>query len=263
MILNRILIILIAFFICTLPASAERLEVASDAPGWMHLGAGLLLFAHIGGGAIGMISGPVAILSRKGGIVHRSAGKVFLVSMFISYSIGAAVAPFLTTGQRVNFVAGVMALYLLITSWLAATRRDPKIGITEYAGLAFAIAIAAAGFWFMHVGANHPSGTVDGAPPDAFRLFVLVGVIAAAGDLHVIMRRSISGVSRISRHLWRMCMSLFIASASFLYGQEQVLPDWVVGSLLQSIPVFFPLAAILIWMVLVRIRKKEPTFSAP
>lgn len=259
-ILHTFKVIAILFFtlsIFALPAAAEQLEIASDAPMWKHAGAFLLLFAHIGGGAIGMISGPVAILSPKGGIVHRLSGKIFFFSMFLCYAVGAAVAPFLATGQRVNFVAGVMALYLLVTSWLAATRRDPKVGAIEYAGFVCAIFIVAAGLWFMHLGANDASGSVDGAPPDVYQIFILVGLVAALGDLHVILRRSIRGVSRILRHLWRMCMSLFIASASFLFGQEQMLPNWLVGSPLQSIPVFFPLAAILIWIALIQFQKNK------
>lgn len=234
------------------PASATKLEVDAAAPLWMHIGAGVLLYLHIGGGALGILSGTVAIFSRKGEAIHRTAGKVFFVSMLVCYVVAVAVAPFLADGQRPNFIAGVMALYLLWTSWLAATRREPLVGVIEYAGLAVAVLIAAAGALFIHLGANDPSGTVDGSPPQAFTLFLIVGVIAALGDMHVIVRRSITGVSRISRHLWRMCMSLFIASGSFFFGQEQMLPDWLRGSLLQSIPVFLPLGAILIWLVWVR-----------
>ena len=251
--IRTVIIILFASFALSLiPAHATKLEISPEAPLWQHVGADLLLLLHIGGGALGMVAGMMAILSPKGQPIHRAAGNLFFVSMFVCYSIGAVVAPFLTDGQRVNFIAGVMALYLLITSWLAATRRVPRIGSIEYIGLVVAIIIALCGFLFMQIAANHPSGTVDGSPHQAFILFIIVGIISALGDMNVIWRQAITGVSRISRHLWRMCMSLFIATGSFFFGQEQVLPDWLVGSVFQSAPVFFPLVAIPVWLVLVR-----------
>ncbi|ESQ74528.1 hypothetical protein [Asticcacaulis sp. AC402] len=111
-----------------------------------------------------------------------------------------------------------------------ARLRAPKVGWIEYGGLATALAIVAAGGLFMWQGANDPSGTVDGSPPQAFALFIVAGLFAASGEIHVIIRRSIAGVSRISRHLWRMCMSLFIASGSFFLGQQQTLPPAMVGT---------------------------------
>jgi hypothetical protein len=256
--LNRILICAaVVTVLLAGPAMAETLKAAPDAPIWMHWGATLLLVLHIGGGTLGMLSGATAILSPKGRPVHRAAGKVFFASMFATYAVGAGVAPFLTTGQRPNFVAGILALYLLITAFLAARRRDPKVGWIEYGGLVVALGVVAAGGLFMWQGANDPSGTVDGSPPQAFVLFMVAGLFAAAGEIHVIVRSSISGVSRISRHLWRMCMSLFIASGSFFLGQQQVLPKAMVGTFWQLAPVVFPLLAILIWLVVEHLPRKD------
>lgn len=252
----RLLFLILAASAMAAPAIAETLKPAPDAPVWMHWGAALLLWLHIGGGTLGLLSGTVAVLSPKGRPVHRAAGKVFFVSMFIAYAVGAGVAPFLETGQRPNFVAGILALYLLVTAWLAAKRRDPVVGFIEYGGLAIALSVVAAGAYFMMQGMRDPSGTVDGSPPQAFVLFIVTGLLAAGGELHVVLRRTITGVSRISRHLWRMCMSLFIASGSFFLGQQQILPEAVRGSLWQFGPVIFPLAAAVLWLVIEHLPKK-------
>jgi len=58
-------------------AQAEVLEAPPGAPLWQQLGAKALLFLHIGGGTLGMLSGPAALLSRKGDALHRRAGKIF------------------------------------------------------------------------------------------------------------------------------------------------------------------------------------------
>lgn len=258
----RMMQVAVLLALCAAPAFADNLTARPGDPGWMHLGAALLLYGHIAGGAVGLVSGTAAILTPKGKPLHRLAGKVFFVSMFIAYAIGAGVAPFLDEGQRPNFVAGVMALYLLVTAWMAAKRRDPEVGWPECAGLAVALSVLAMGLIFMRQASLDPSGTVDGSPPQAFILFTVIGAFAVLGDLHVIMRRKIAGVSRIARHLWRMCLSLFIASGSFFLGQQQALPEFVRGGWLQYGPVLFPLAAILIWMVLVRLPPRRRRAAA-
>lgn len=64
-------VLLASFALLTGSAGAERLMVDPAAPAWMHIGAAALLYTHIGGGAVGMVSGTTAILSPKGRTVHR------------------------------------------------------------------------------------------------------------------------------------------------------------------------------------------------
>jgi uncharacterized membrane protein len=233
-------------------ALANNLEAGPGDPVWMHLGAKTLLWAHIAGGAIGMVTGVVALASRKGQRVHRAAGSVFFLAMFMAYAIGAGVAPFLDTGQRPNFVAGIMALYLLVSGAMAARRREVKAGAPEIIGLLVALGITTAGVVLMRMGAASPSGTVDGSPPQAFFLFTIAGAFAAAGELHVLLRRQLSNVSRIARHLWRMCFSLFIASGSFFLGQQQVFPEALQDSALLYAVALSPLPVMLFWLGKVR-----------
>ncbi len=233
-------------------ALADNLEAGPGDPVWMHLGANALLWAHIAGGAVGMVTGVVALAVRKGQRVHRAAGSVFFVAMFAAYAIGAGVAPFLDTGQRPNFVAGIMALYLLVSGAMAARRRDARAGAPEVIGLMVALSITVAGVIFMRMGAASPSGTVDGSPPQAFFLFTIAGAFAAAGELHVLVRKQLSNVSRIARHLWRMCFSLFIASGSFFLGQQQVFPEALQDSALLYAVALSPLPVMLFWLSKVR-----------
>ena len=174
------------------------------------------------------------------------------MAMVVAYAIGAGVAPFLDTGQRPNFIAGIMALYLLISGALAARRRDTKAGAPEVIGLIIALSITAAGVILMQMGSASPSGTVDGSPPQAFFLFTIAGAFAAAGELHVLVRRQLSNVSRIARHLWRMCFSLFIASGSFFLGQQQVFPEALQDSVLLYAIALSPLPVMLFWLGKVR-----------
>ena len=43
-------------------------------------------------------------------------------------------------------------------------------------------------------------------------------LLAAAGDVRMLVRGGVLGAKRIARHLWRMCFGLFIAAGSFFLG---------------------------------------------
>lgn len=225
------------------------LQVSPDAPAWVRLGADALLYLHIGGGGLGILSGATALLTRKGERIHRAAGTVFFISMLIAYAVAGAVAPFLSDGQRTNTVAAIMALYLLVSGWRTARRGDAAPGRVEVAGMFVALSLTAAGAYFIRLAANDPSGTIDGSPPQAFYIFATAGMFGALGDLHLIMRRGLSGAARIARHLWRMCFSLFIASGSFFLGQQKVMPEWMQGSPVLIVLALAPLAFMLVFLM--------------
>ena len=230
----------------------SNLTFAADAPQWMHIAADVLLVTHITGGTLGMLSGAVALATRKGDTAHRAAGNVFFVSMFAMAAVGAGVAPFLDEGQRPNTVAGLMTLYMIVTAWIAGKRQRVGAGATEVAGFVVATLIAAAGAVFAIQGANDPSGTIDGSPPQAFIVFMVIGSVAALSDLKVILAGGLSGPGRIARHLWRMCTALFIATGSFFLGQQKFLPEEIRGTIVQFAPVLLPLLLMLIWLIRVR-----------
>ena len=243
-------------------AHATVLQAPADAPVWAHIGAVALLWMHILGGGAGIATGAIAIASRKGGKIHRAVGRVFFWVMLVCYTVAAGVAPFLDDGQRPNTIAGVMALYLLLTGWAAAQRPQIRAGIWQIAGLIVALAIAGAGALFMKMSAESATGTIDGSPPEAFVVFMAAGVFAAGGEIHVLVRKTLSGTARIARHLWRMCFSLFIASGSFFLGQMQVMPAWMRESAIPYMAALAPLAAMLIWLVLVRLPKRRKVATA-
>jgi hypothetical protein len=88
-------------------------------------------------------------------------------------------------------------------------------------------------------------------------VFALAGLCTLAGllDLSVILRRNISQVARLSRHLWRMCFAFFIATGSFFLGQQKVLPAALHKSTLLYLVAFAPFALMVFWLVRVRSAK--------
>ena len=232
------------------------LHVSPEAPALVRYAADALLVTHIGAGATGIVSGFAALSSRKGERLHRVAGTVFFVAMLIMSGIGASVSPFLPDGflhELPNVFAGIMTFYLVLTSWMTIRRQDGGIGRVEIGGFAVALSVCIAGAIFVRMANNSPSGTIGNTPPQAFYVFMLVGGIAAASDLKVILKGGISGAPRIARHLWRMCAGLTVASGSFFLGQQKFLPASLHGSPLLFLPVFAPLALMAFWLVRVRL----------
>jgi uncharacterized membrane protein len=229
------------------------LEIDPAAPLWMKLGADALLYLHIGGGAVGLVSGTVALVFRKGGRAHRRAGDVFVASMLTMAGIGAGVAPFLP--ERVSILGGLMAFYLVATAWLAVWRPAGTVGRLEAVALAASIGLVVLTATLGGMAATDPTGTLDGQPWQAFVLFGVMAPLAAIGDLRLLLQRGIAGAQRIARHLWRMCAALFIAAGSYFLGQPDFVPWFMRGTAWVFVP---PLATLLVmgyWLVRVRWRR--------
>jgi hypothetical protein len=185
---------------------------------------------------------------------------VFLVSMLSMAGIGAGVAPFLP--ERVSILGGLMAFYLVATAWLTVWRPAGTLGRLEAVSLAASIGLVAMTAVLGGMAANHPTGTLDGQPWQAFLLFSVMAPLAAIGDVRLLLRGGITGAQRIARHLWRMCTALFIAATSYFLGQPDFVPVLMRGTAWVFVP---PLATLLVmgyWLVRVQWRRSTPNSAA-
>jgi hypothetical protein len=210
-----------------------------------------LVWIHIAGGAVALAAGAVALAARKGGSVHVRMGTAFCLAMFVLGVTAAILSPFKTPPE--SPVGGIMVCYFVATAWLAARRRQHAPGRSEKlacaTGLVIGLAIAAGGFQR----AFAAPGTFVG-PPNAAVLFALGGLCLAAafGDLRLIRRGSASARQRLTRHVWRMCFAFFIATGSFFFGQQDVLPAALRGSAILALLGLAPFPLMLYWLLRVR-----------
>jgi uncharacterized membrane protein len=230
------------------------LELAPDSPPVVVAAAALVLALHITAAGVGLASGALALIFRKGSPLHRRAGDWFLVSMLVMAGIGAAVAPFLP--QRGSAVAGAFTLYLVVTGWMTMRRRPGEIGRFESFALLCAGAVVGLDVFFGWQAATSPSGELDGIPTAPHFVFAGVAALAGYGDLRMIRRGGLTGAARLARHLWRMCIGLFIATASFFLGQQQVFPAALQGSPLLFIPELALLAVMVYWLIRIRVGRR-------
>ena len=175
-----------------------------------------ILVLHISGGMLGLLSGAAAMSFRKGSRRHRVAGRIFVISM-LCMAAGASYLAFMKHDIG-NFYGGLVTFYLVTTAWLTARRREGETGAFDWAALL--VALVMGGIIFTHgiQKITGHSGVKDGVPAGMSIFLGSVILLAAAGDVRMLVRGGIAGTQRLTRHLWRMCFALFVASGSFFLG---------------------------------------------
>jgi uncharacterized membrane protein len=236
-----------------------------------------ILFIHILAGTVGLLSGAAAIVFRKGSPRHILAGRVFVAAM-LTMAVGATYLG-IVKHQPGNIGGGILTFYLIGTAWLTARRRDGET--SRYDWLLLLIPLSLGIFtWMTGIRIVRSGATSEGGVPVGMTFFMgSVMLVAAAGDLRMLVRGGLFGAKRIARHLWRMCFGLFIASGSFFLGPSnrplrllsrvgvgQHLPAAFFSTVLYLILTLLPLVLLIFWLLRVRFAtayKSRPIQLAP
>jgi hypothetical protein len=153
---------------------------------------------------------------RKGSPRHVLAGKVFVASMLTMGVFAVYLA--IVRHQPNNIGGGILTVYLIGTAWLTARRRDGETNRLDWVVLLIPLALGIltwmTGLKVVRSGAS----SQDGVPVGMSFFMGSVMLLAAAGDVRMLLVGGVFGTKRIARHLWRMCFGLFIAAGSFFMG---------------------------------------------
>ena len=210
-----------------------------------------ILILHISAGILGMMSGTAAISFRKGSPRHALAGRVFVTSMLTMAA--AAVYLAIVKHQPNNLGGGILTCYLILTAWLTARRRDGETSKYDWSALLIPLAIGVLG-WSNGVHAFFSeTGSKYGVPAGMHLFMGTVCLLAAAGDVRMLLRGGVFGTQRVVRHLWRMCFGLFIATGSFFLGQAVKVFPFLANQIdLLIIAAVLPLLLLIFWLLRVR-----------
>ncbi|MFT5674548.1 MAG: purine-cytosine permease-like protein [Paraglaciecola sp.] len=66
--------------------------------------------------------------------------------------------------------------------------------------------------------------------------------------MKMIFQGGIEGAPRMTRHIWRMCFALLLATVSFFLRQMQVFPEFLQKIQILIIPVLIVLISLLFWV---------------
>jgi uncharacterized membrane protein len=223
----------------------------------------MLLTIHVAAGGLAMVLGAMALAAKKGGLVHRRSGQLFVGAMLVmggSASIlalrsGAADA----TG---NLMAGIITAYFVGTAWLTVrpgpswTRRVNVVALALVIVLAFGALVG--GLNDVNAPGLSPGGVPRRTTGVMSLVFATVMTLAAIGDLRMLRSGGLGGSARLRRHLWRMCFALFIAAGSFFSLRERVatvLPEPFTTGPMRALPILLLFGTMFYWMWRVRGRR--------
>ena len=176
------------------------------------------LIVHILGGVVGLVSGTAALAFRKGSRRHVLEGRIFVASMLTMGAFAAYLA--IVRNQPNNIGGGILTVYLVGTAWLTARRKDGETSRLDWVWLLIPLANGIL-LWMTGVRVLRSGHSSLGGVPVGMMFFLgSVCLLAAAGDVRMLVRGGVFGAKRIARHLWRMCFGLFIAAGSFFLGPQ-------------------------------------------
>lgn len=229
-----------------------------------------LLWFHIGGGAIGLLSGFLTLALRKGSRRHRLAGRVFAVSMMCMGGAAAWLA--VVKSQPSNVLGGTLTVYFVATAWATVRRRAGETSKFDSVALLVPLAVGAVMVTNGIQALNSPTGSKYGVPAGMHFFLGSIALSAAAGDVRMLLRGGVFGTQRITRHLWRMCFGLWIAAGSVFLARQQLFPAFLRNTGALYVLTAFPLVMMVFWLVRIRFtsahkRKPMPSrdnaYSAP
>src|SRR6266403_2646378 len=221
------------------------------------------LIVHICAGSLGLLSGTAAMTFRKGSPRHVLAGKVFVASM-LTMGVFAVYLAF-TRHQPNNIGGGILTVYLIGTAWLTARRRDGETSRLDWVWLLIPLANGIL-LWMTGVKVLRSGHSSLGGVPVGMMFFLgSVCLLAAVGEVRMLVRGGVFGAKRSARHLWRMCFGLFIAAGSFFLGPSnrplrllstvgvgKYLSPALFSTTLYLILTILPLILLIFWLVRVR-----------
>lgn len=120
--------------------------------------------------------------------------------------------------QPSNISAGILTFYLIGTAWLTARRRDGETSRIDWVVLLIPLTLGILTWMNGRRIVRSGASSQDGVPVGMTFFMGSVMLLAAAGDIRMLVRGAVFGTKRIARHLWRMCFGLFIAAGSFFMG---------------------------------------------
>lgn len=201
-----------------------------------------LIPLHVTGGAIGIVAGLAALYALKGAQLHRKSGTIFVYAMLLM-SLSGAVMAVGRAGAAMNIPAGLVTAYLVITALLtvhppsAGSRRAERGAMLA----AFALALASIVSALVSAGSGHAGFVFP------LLMFGALALSAGVGDRRMLRAGGLRGTARLKRHLWRMCVALFIAAGSFFLGPVRRIPEPLRIPALRLIP-FVVLVTMVYWL---------------
>lgn len=213
-----------------------------------------LLMLHIAAGTIGIIAGFAAILFKKGQQLHKRIGWIFLLSMLVLGTSGIIIA--IAKNIPLSMLNGGLLCYLILSSFITITAKAGFTSIINRLLFGFGLLLLAGYSYYFYLAVSISPEQIGGFGPGAFAVFGLITFYALCEDAYFMLCNKMSRKVVLIRHLWRMLLPLFMATAAVFLGQAKLFPAIFAQNGTLFIPVVFVLLSLFYWIVKVGFQHK-------
>jgi uncharacterized membrane protein len=218
---------------------------------------------HIGAGCVALVSMWVPMLARKGGPLHRRAGRVFVGAMALVSATGLVISSYrLASATRAWMHAG--AVFLLYVSLLTAAgafkgmrvlkRKQRVPGRRDALAIAVAAGLVLASLPVMLLGASLGSPLLTWFP--------VIGVVGGSADLRYWLQQPRERMHWWYEHMGDMLGTCIAALSAFLVVNAQNLGLPRFSLFVWLLPTLVGVPAIVVWTLHYRRRFERPAGAA-
>ncbi|BCE03162.1 hypothetical protein [Marinicellulosiphila megalodicopiae] len=214
------------------------------------------ILLHVGTGILAMLFGLISLVSTKGSKRHIQFGKGYVGLMLVSAILGMVYA-LIVPNQILTFFAGLLTAYLLITSFMAFRKNNQPFKNLDLLLILSVWGCALCLISLAVVAFKSPNQMVYGYDFSAYAFIGGIALIAGIFDLIRLSGRLQTRKHNITRHLWRMGFTYFVAVGSFFTGQgAKYFPEYLQDSGWLELPELLVVACIVYFSLRVWIAKR-------
>lgn len=216
-----------------------------------------ILFSHISLGIVSVLSGFVALFSKKGFSKHIKFGLIFVWSMIFSSILGSILGLINYSEFFITFCGGVLSFTLITSSLLTLKRNKIKslnlersIAVINFFNFIILVIIGTTAF-------SKYEGVLFGFPAEDYFFLSSMAFVCCVGDVAYFLKKEIQYHRKIARHLWRMCLGFFIAAGSAFTGPgKAIFPMTLQESNILALPEIVIFAFMVFWLIRILFFKK-------
>ncbi len=196
-----------------------------------------LIYIHAFFGGIGLLSGLVSIIGKKGRFYHKKAGLIFSITMFVSALIAIPITLLPKHENLLLHLLSIFTIYLVISgNRVLRFKKHHSLGIvdivtTSFMGLVF---MGMIGVGIHHYIEELPKSTL-------FFFFGGFGIMATVRDITLFKTFKTNPTAYLSNHIGKMSGAYGAAVTAFLLAalNSSTLWVWITPSVITLLFVTF------------------------
>lgn len=203
----------------------------------------IFLIVHIAGGSIGLLTGLLNIIQKKGGKKHKLIGRFFYFSMLVA-GLSSLVLSYLKQNYFL-FMVGLFTLYMVVSGQRYLMHKEIETKGINIIDWAISLIMLLSGLLFIGLGTwSIVKSNLFGL---VFVTFGSLGLLFVAQDfLNFTKKNSIKNYWIVG-HLQRMTGAFIAAMTAFLVVNAQYFPDFIPGFVYWLLPTIVLTPLIIKW----------------